>query len=475
MSKINIDITNKHYNNCERKSFDAFNNKMHKKRAKRLETKDKKPLNEREKFLYENNNLFNGKIIECKDGFYKNNGVTHILLTLTKTKTERFYDETKELNRKHPSTNFMPSTIMDERHRKSFLEVTNPNKFGLQRVGEFTPNTPELVRYIRFVVINAFGVSYDSICIDFEIFYSNSFLEEFNKCLIDDFPTDIEYAKIYNGGRESISYSYPMQEGARAQYVDDVLFELKIRIWEFLKCNYSVFDFPQDYIPLSIDEYRTNLNFQDRFIASYDYTIFNKEQLISFCHLDSNNKARDDSLFLDFHNSFRRQFYELGRFRILFFVDEDDYVYVHDSLDFILMYFLQNNVLKEYKRILNSKYELFEKIGNGNYCSLSKIFKDYCNLCLKTSNYQIFLDFNKLEILPFVSDSKLLKGLFESIKASVELLNERNKELDHKINNILTSKNNSSSIKIAVIALFVSILSVLAAIAAIIIPFLSNK
>ena len=475
MAKININIDNKHFNNRERKSFDAFNRKMHKKRIKRLKNKDKKPLNEREKFLYETSNLFSERIVECENGFYKNNGVSHILLTLTKTKTERFYDETKELNRKYPAINFLPSTIMDERHRKSFLEVTNPNKFGLQRVGELTPKTPELERYIRFVVINAFGISYDSICIDFEVYYSGSFLEDFNKCLIDDYPTDVEYIRIFNCGRDSISHNYPMQESARAQYVDDVLFEIKIRMWEFLRHNYSVFDFSSDYVPLSIDEYRTNLNLQDRFIASYDYAIFSEEQLVNFSYLDSNNKTRENSLFLNFHNSFRRQFYELNRFRVLFFVDEDSYVYLHDSLDFVLMFFLQNNVIKKYKEILNSKYELFERIGNGKYCALSNVFKKYCNLCLETSNYQIFLDFNKLEILPYVSDSKRLRELFENIKVSVELLNERNKELDNKINNILTSKNNSSSIKVALIALAVSILSVIAAIVAIIIPFIFSE
>ena len=474
MAKININITNKFYNNHYRKEFDSFNNKMHKKRCKRLKTKNKKPLSEHEKFLFENDNIFNDKIVECKNGFYKNNGVSHILLTLTKAKTESFYDETKELIRRYPAKNFIPTTIMDESQRKSFLEISSPNSFGVQRVGEFTPHTVELENYVRLIVINAFGISYDSICIDFEVFYTNEFIKDFNACLIDAFPTEIEYKKIFNGGHDSISYSYPMQEGARAQYVDDVLFELKVRLCDFLKKNYTVFDFSDNIAPLSIDEYRTNLDYQDRFIAAYDYAIFDKSQLIDFSCFDNKNNLKNNSAFLDYRNNFRTRFYELNRYRLLFFVSDDYYAYIKDSMDFILMYFLQNHILKRYKETLNSKYELFEKIGNGNYFFLSKIYKDYCNLCLETSNFQIFLDFDKLGILPFLSNSTLLYGLFKNIKDDVESLNHRNEVLDKRINNILASKNNSSSMKIAIIALFVSILTVLASIVSLIIQFKCN-
>lgn len=474
MSKVDIELLNKHYNNPSRKAFNAFNIKMQNKKRKRLSRIDKKPLNEHEKFLYENDTEIDTSNITC-NGFYKHNGKAHILLPLTKTKIESFYEESKEINRKCPIVGFIGTTIMDEQHKKSFLSITNPNRFGMSRVCEITPKDSCLSKYVKFILISAIGISYDSICVDFEVYYNGSFLEEFDKCLVDDFVTPIEYKKLFLNGRNTISYSRPFKERSRADYVEDVLFEIKSRVIDFISRNYSVFDLADNPIPFSIDEYRTNLDSEDRFLAFYDYIVLDKKMLLESFYRSSDQTQKGDLVFMDLKTINKHPFYELNRGRLLFFVEDDEMIDMDHSFSFVLMLFLQNHYLQKYAKVLNNKYSLFEKMGTGKYRILYHAYRDYTNLCLQASNCQTLLNYEKLNIFPYISDSKYLKARLEGVREETNVLNIRNDNLDAKINNIMSSKNNASSMKVALIALFVSIISVLVSIAAFILPFFLNN
>ena len=133
------------------------------------------------------------------------------------------------------------------------------------------------------------------------------------------------------------------------------------------------------------------------------------------------------------------------------------------------MFFMQMNEIDKYNETINKKYALFEKIGKNKHCSISKMFKTYTNLCVRVNNSQIILDFEKTKLLPFIFDDAHLKKMFRYIKEETISLDSRNEKLDDKINNVLMTKNNASSMKIAIVALVVSALSAAASIATIII------
>ena len=129
------------------------------------------------------------------------------------------------------------------------------------------------------------------------------------------------------------------------------------------------------------------------------------------------------------------------------------------------MFYLQKNEIEKYKTTLNKKFKLFEKIGKGKYFLISCVFKQYADLCLQAHSSQILLDFEKIKLFSWISDEQRLKELIEHLKNETVKLNLRNKELDEKINNILSSKNNALSMRTAIFALIVSVLSAFAAIA----------
>ena len=471
MNALDIELTNKFYNNKQRKKHEAFNIQMQKKREKRLNENKTKPLTDREKHLFEHANPLQGFVIPC-NGFYKSNGSSHVLLMLTNTNIETFYNETLELCKKFPSDSVLPS-LMDDSLRQSVLSMASPSRFGVTNVACVSPTDPNLSKYVKRVSISAFSLSFDSICVDFEIIYTSFFLTNLNRCLISDFDNPVEYSKTTLNGKETISFSYTLKETKRSNYVDDVLFEIKSRIFDFIKHNYSAFDFKGDFVPYSIDEYRTNLNYHDRFIGCYGYVVFDENTLLDLSNQTSQT-TKNAKVLMDFNETIRHPFYNLNRGRLLFFADKDDFIYLEDTKDFVLMFFLQNKALDLYKKTLKEKYDLFERLGTGKYRLISNAYKCYSKLCLKASNHQIALNLDKLAILPYVSNSKYLNTLFDYLKKEVASLNKRNSELDDKINNLLSSKNNSISIWIALLAFLVSIISVVVAVLAIIIPYIQK-
>lgn len=458
MARVEIDILNKQYNSRERRAFDSFNLKMRKKREKRIAKSDKKPLSEHEKFLYEAHKLDEVRATPCS-GFYKCNGVSHVLFNISNTHLENFYEETRLLNAKFPSKNYFGSAIMDEFTKNSFLTLAGPNRIGIQHVSEIEPTDKKINQFVKTILITAFSISYDTVCIDFQLFYNEPFLEQFNKMLTDDFDTELEYKKIFSSGQYVTTYNIPLAELSRKQYADDVLFEIKSRVVEFLKNNY---EFLKKYkeTPFSVDEYRTNLKRDDRYIGSYGYVSFSDRDLFQFTY--SENKT--GFVLLDYRESIKHPFYDLKRGRILFIINDDERVYIQETLDFILMFYLQKNEINNYKEILNKKYALFEKIGMNEYLCISKIFREYSNLCLQTNNSQTLLDFEKSNVLPYVNQNSYLENLLSFLKNETLKLSVRNKELDEKINNILSSKNNSAASRTAAFALFISALSAVAAI-----------
>lgn len=469
MSKVDIKILNSYYNNKSRIEYDSFNSRTKRKREARLSKISKKPLTEREKFLYERENLFKDPIVNC-DGFYKLNDMSHILFTLTKTQLDIFYEETKILNSKCPTKNFIGTTIMDERNKNSFLSITNPKSFGMLHISEIEPNDPKLSKYVKTIYIYAFGISHDSVCVDFQVFYTTTFLNQFNECLTDYFETAIEYKKVYINGKTSVSHCYPIPETSRAQYADDVLFEIKSRVETFLRKNYSMFGLQEEPLT-SIDEYRTNLARDNRFINCFGYNSLSEKELLDYTYSSSKGMSKNGQLLLDYREIIKHPFYDLHRGRMLFIVADDEYTYIQQSLSFILMFFVQKNEIDKYDDTLNQKYALFERIGKNKYWSISSIFRKYAFLCLRASNSQVLLDFSKLKIFPYISNDAYLKSLIEYIKEEGDQLDARNNALDTKINNILASKNNAVSIVVAIIALIVSSLSTIAAIATIIMSF----
>lgn len=471
MNVLDIELTNKYYNNKQRKKHETFNAQMQKRKEKRLNEKESKPLSEKEKRLFEHTNPLKGLEIPC-NGFYKSNGNSHVLLTLTNTNINAFYNETLELCKKFPSDSALPS-LMDETLRQSILSMANPSRFGVTNIACISPKDPNLSKYVKRVSISAFSLSFDSICVDFEIIYTSFFFNNLNRCLIGDFDNPTEYVKTMANGNEIVSISYPLKETKRANYVDDVLFEIKNRVFDFIKHNYSVFDSRDGFIPYSIDEYRTNLDCRDRFIGCYGYIVFGDNTLLNLSNQTSQT-TKNAKVLMDFRETIKHPFYSLNRGRLLFFTDKDDFIYLEDMKDFVLMFFLQNKALDLYRQTLKEKYNLFEKLGTGKYHFVSNAYKRYSKLCLKVSNHQIVLDFDKLTILPYINSSEYLTALFDYLKKEAATLNKRNGELDNKINNLLSSKNNSSSIIIALLAFLVSIISVLVAILAIIIPFIQT-
>ena len=469
MNRIDIELLNKHYNCKERKKYDSFNLKMNKKRRKRLSRVDKKPLSEREKFLFENDKILKEPILTCA-GFYKCNGISHVLFDIAKTQLNTFYEETRLLNARFPTKDYILTSIMDEFNKNAFLSIAGPNRFGIQHISEIEPSDSKISKYVKTIFICAFGISYDSVCIDFQIQYTTSFLKQFNDMLINEFETNVEYKRIYVNGSYSISKCYPLLETARAQYADDVLFEIKSRVVDFLKDHYSSLS-KYSYTPFSVDEYRTNLKHDDRFINCFGYSSLSEKDLLKFNYHNSSNKLKSGLLHLDYREIIKHPFYNLHRGRLLFIVPDDEYAYVQQSLDFIMMFFVQMNEIDKYKETLSKKYALFEKVGKNRYLSFANVYKSYANLCLSVNNSQILLDFEKIKILPYVSNDSYLKVLIEYLKEETLGLNLRNERLDEKINNILSSKNNASSMMIAIVALIVSALSTSAAIATLIITF----
>lgn len=466
MDIIDIELLNKHYRNKERKEFDSFNFKMQKKKRMRLSNRNKKPLSKYEEFLFDDKDLFNNSSLECT-GFYKSNSISHVLFSIKKMQLDDFYNEAISLNSKYPTKGFFGSTIMDEQNKNSFLTITSPNRFGMQRLCSIEPTDSNLIKYIRTIVISAFGISYDSACIDFQIIYSDSFLEQFNKLLVSNFDVKNEYKRTYINGKLSITKCYPSPETAKAQYADDVLFEIKSRVIDFVNNNFSVFNNGCGFL-CSVDEYRTNLQHDDRFINCFGYTSLFKKDLIDYSYFNDKSELKNGHLLLNYQDSIKHPFYKLQRGRMLYIVESDEYTYNQQSLDFCLMFFVQKNEIDNFKETLNKKYALFEKMGTNRYCCISKIFKQYAKLCLQANNSLIILDSGKLKYFSNFSDSTHLKSLLEYIKEETKRFDLRNKDLDEKINNVLSSKNNASSIKIAVIALIASSLSTVATIVTII-------
>lgn len=451
-----LPITNHYYNNKNKKKRDKIDRKYLKIQSKRLSEEDRKPLNDHEKYLYREE--INIPCTKIGDGFYKFNKISHILVVVPKTDINGFYNSCVKVLIDNPINGF-GSTILDERTRQSILKIgERSNTSFWSRVCCITPK----MEYIKYVDISVFNVSTAFFGVCFDVIWDDIFQIEINNMLISDESYRQKYCQVLVNGKKIITKMGNNNDCIRRRKCDDVLLEYKLRIYNYLN---KYFKLPNCYkeMPLSLDEYVTNLKIDDRFILSQGYfSPFIEKTKIDLSLLVDNSKYVNTTCYFDLseENLFESD-YKIKRSRLLIHSEQDiNYISSINSMASFYVVMIRMYKLEEYdsllmkkQGVLNKSFGLFPKIIFGDY-------RKYLSISNKTTSVKSIIMLNEdLQPNPFE-----LKYTFydKHMREWFLKLLKRENEMDQTINDVMSLRTNR-------FALYISLISLAAAIIAIII------
>lgn len=442
---MEIKIKNKFYNSRNLKKIRKFNAKYQKKRNK---YNDCEPNNE--------NYIFKAKPFEfdyeLKNGeFFHFNGISHIIYAGSKIKINDFYNEILKVVKSNPRDNSFLSTIFNNVFKSEFLKGTGSNNFGYTECGEFSPNNNDLKEIVEQINIRLSSLSDESYFVDFVIIYKNEFNNYLNNMLSRKYEPEVRYSKNFVNGKKSVSCSFPFQYKLRVEKVDNILFEIKDRIVNFIDDNFDCF-YESKSPHLSIEEYRTNLKYNDGFIIGFGFFIselmLQRLSEINCGDIKVNYYLEDkDNYFTSNHD------YELNRRRLIFFTPKDEKIGFCNNFDYEIYKVILETALSKLQLLIDEKNVLLNDISSHIRCiSLSKYYSRYCSLKIRENNILEILKSNKIQTMKMIYNDKNFTSYLKFIADETNRLEREKENLDTSVDSLLTLKTNKTSLIVSSIA-----------------------
>ena len=451
---MEIKIKNKFYNSKNLLKMRKFNEKCQKKRIKLAKKDDN-----------DKNSIFSVKPYEFdyelkNNEFFHFNGYSHIIFVGSKIKINDFYDEILKVVKTNPRNTSFLSTIFNENFKNEILNGIGSNNFGYTECGEFSPDDNELKDIVEQIDIRISSLSNESYFVDFVVIYDKKFNTYMNDLLIKKYDSEVRYFKNFINGKNRISCSLPTQYSIRTENVDNIMFEIKDRIINFINKNFDCF-YESELPRLSIEEYRTNLNYNSGFLRGFNLLI--TEQMTQNLS-DINSSKRNIKYFIEDNNKhFKNHFeYELNRRRLIFFTKEDETVTFYTNFDFEVYKLLLIKELGNLQSLFEEKNKLLNDISRHIKCiSLSKYYSRYCSLKIKENNILEILKSNKIKTMRLLYCEKDNNTFFDYIIKETNRLECEKEDLDKSVDSLLSLKTNTTSLVVASFASFCALVTLI--------------
>lgn len=461
-----IKLKNKYYKKRSPISYKLFVKCQKVKRSIRLKTQKIIPLSKAEECLYNSDFKLIDKIEKVKEGkYFKLNGDIHILNVISKTNLNSLYVGLNDLIINNPVKNILPSFLSENDIKNSvFLFSKSSNTNSYSRSFYITPKNKDLQELASYIKITFFELSDDYIGVCSEINLSNVMKEKLNDLINGYCQGEEEFVRHYGRRKKLVSIINWNPNITREKKVNDYIIEIKCRVVDFLK-KYLPFTNYNDKAPVSIDIYSTSYDLKnekeyDSFLSSYDISRYNKEKINQISTIYRYKNKSDEFVQSDFLFICGEGQSEVNRSAKLIInkpIEEQEMLlYSHDIINFyiITLYFYYlgdfERSLTEIRSNLYSYYTNKEnKIYKGYECVLKDIQKFkmmFNNICLSKRSY-----------------------IDNSLKSSLNFQNKRYKKLIKKYDDLELSFNNKMLVSNYKSTLFLTKVSIVISILAIII------
>lgn len=474
-----IEIKNRLSNSREKKHQHRFNMYMILKRKVRYKFEKIFPLTQQEKSMYKDLSSLHRETSKPEKGkYFKLNKRIHMLSVISKDELDNFSSALINMYKNNPCKSPFTRTIVDERLRESILSFKGATKNdGWTNIGFFSPNDISLNNIVKKIHIIIFGLSDDYIGICFEISLTDDFNEYFNKELVSDVEHKENYSAFYVGNKKFVSRYDKAENIIRKEKIDDILVEVKLRVYDFLK-KYINLPTINEKSPISIDEYATNYEFDDKrdhFMMSYDIYDFIERNIHSGIEVVYQGKTQEfirEKFY--FSCSERKKSINRSAKVVLKLRDKyQDNFLIFNELVNIYSMVLQFYIINELDTLISEERKLLSKMYDEKAL---KIYDKYNLINKEITNYKMIL--NNIEPDKHCDcyyNNEILKNFEYQNKRFLKLM-EKHSSIEKEFSNIMATKNYSSSHNLARISIIIAVVSVIfSSILTIMIFYLEHK
>ena len=467
MEMINIiKLTNKYYRKKYPINYRIFVKYQQLKRSFRLKTKKIIPLSKKEECLYNSKFELTDRVEKVKKGkYFKLNGDIHILNAIPKTDLDSLYIGLNELIIRNPVKHLLVGFLSEKDVRDSvFLFSKSSNSNSYSRSFFITPDSKELKKLIEFIEITLFELSDDYIGICFEVNLTKAMKTELNNLINGECHGEEEFVRHYRKKKKLVSIINWNPNITREKKVNDYIIEIKCRVLRFLDkylplTNYS------NKAPISIDIYSTNYDLKkdeeyDSFLHSYDIFKHRAKKINQMTTVYRYKNKSDEFVKSDFLYICGEGQSEINRSAKLIINKpiENQRMFLdnHDIINFyiITLYFYY---LGDFERTLT---EIRNNLYNYYNNKESKIYKGYEQVLKKIQKFKMMFNNISLSDMSYTDDR---------LQESLKFQNDRYCRLIKKYDDLELSFNNKMLVSNYKSTLFLTKLSILLSILAIVI------
>lgn len=429
----------------------------------RLKTKKILPLSKQEEVLYfkPSKNERTIKPLQEKD-FFESTGNIFLLFTYPKSDIHNLEKNLKKLILNNPSKNFLSSTIVDDRFSERFASYKFSNNYNAwSNIGFCSPIDKNLENIVDYIEIFIFNFSNDYIGISFNLILSDDFTEYLSTAYKKTTGLDTYRYHFYRYKKKRLigltSYS---PEIIRMQDVENILIEVKMRAFNFLKKYISIKNVPT-FAPISIDVYCSNISDpNNQFYRSYG-CLFEQEDLkhnLSIIYEENSHQNFIETDFfveLYYKSNFNRSS------RLILINDENISKKIIIQTNELLNIFIQklcielsyelNILITKERTLIEQNYDKSERKFNNLYNSLYKEIFTYEMIFNEiTPIHDRFID-------GFIDDT--IKEYFNNFQKYYKKLLEKHHIIEKASNDKMLISNYKSTRNLAIISIIIAIVT----------------
>lgn len=466
-----IKLTNKYYRKKYPINYRIFVKYQQLRRSFRLKTKKIIPLSKKEECLYNSKFELTDRVEKVKKGkYFKLNGDIHILNAIPKTDLDSLYIGLNELIIRNPVKHLLVGFLSEKDVRDSvFLFSKSSNSNSYSRSFFITPDSKELKKLIEFIEIMLFELSDDYIGICFEVNLTKEMKTELNNLINGECHGEEEFVRHYRKKKKLVSIINWNPNITREKRVNDYIIEIKCRVLRFLDkylplTNYS------NKAPISIDIYSTNYDLKkdeeyDSFLHSYDIFNHRAKKINQMTTVYRYKNKSDEFVKSDFLYMCGEGQSEINRSAKLIInkpiENQKMFLDNHDIINFYIITFyiitLYFYYLGDFERTLT---EIRNNLYNYYNNKESKIYKGYEQVLKKIQKFKMMFNNISLSDMSYTDDR---------LQESLKFQNDRYCRLIKKYDDLELSFNNKMLVSNYKSTLFLTKLSILLSILAIVI------
>ena len=430
----------------------------------RLKTKKIFPLSKNEELLY----LHQEKEISItplnENDFFESIGNIILLFTYPKSDINNLEKSLKKLILNNPSKNLFSRTLISQHFSDRFNNYSFSNNFNSwSNIGVCSPNEKSLKDIINYIEIYIFNFSNDYIGISFNLFLSDTFVNYLNTAYKKTTGFNTNKYHFYNYKKKRrIGTTIYSPEIIRKQEVENILIEIKIRSFNFLKKYITITNIPST-APISIDIYCSNIfDFNSRFYSSYD-CFLSKDDIHHNLNIIYEENSNQEFIKKDFILELYSRSKTNRSSRLILLNNENISKKVFIITSELINIFIQklcielsyelNNLISRERTLIEKNYDKSEKKFNNIYDSLyKKIFKYEMIFNEIVSSNNTYID-------GFIDDS--IKKYFDNFHGYYQKLLKKHQIIEKASNDKMLISNYKSTRNLAVISIIIAILTLI--------------